>query len=81
MRSLLLSREFGRLIVVAFVLAAPGAWFAVRWWLEGYEYKTEIHWVIFAGAGLVAFALAWITMGYQSVKAALSNPVDSLRSE
>jgi putative ABC transport system permease protein len=78
---LLLSKEFGKLIVIAFLLAAPLSWFAVDSWLENYTYKTEIGIFVYILAGLAAFLLAWITMGYQSIKAARSNPVTSLRSE
>ena len=77
----LLSKEYGKLILIAFVIAAPISWFAVNWWLEGYTYKTEIGVVIYILAGIFSFLVAWLTMGYQSVKAASSNPVNSLRSE
>jgi putative ABC transport system permease protein len=78
---LLLSKEFGKLIVIAFLLAAPLSWFAVDSWLENYTYKTEIGIFVYVIAGVAAFLLAWLTMGYQSIKAARNNPVTSLRSE
>jgi putative ABC transport system permease protein len=78
---LLLSKEFGKLIIVAFLLAAPLSWFAVRSWLENYTYKTEIGIAVYLLAGIAAFLVAWLTMGYQAIKAARSNPVSSLRSE
>jgi putative ABC transport system permease protein len=78
---LLLSKEFGKLIVIAFLLAAPLSWFAVDSWLENYTYKTEIGIFVYILAGVAAFILAWLTMGYQSIKAARNNPVTSLRSE
>lgn len=77
----LLSKEFGKLIVIAFIIAAPLSWFAVKWWLQSYSYKTEIGVLIYVIAGVSAFLVAWLTMGYQSIKAASSNPVNSLRSE
>lgn len=77
----LLSREFGKLIVIAFVLAAPLSWFAVNWWLENYTYKAHVGITIYLLAGVGAFVVAWLTMGYQSVRAAMSNPVNSLKSE
>jgi len=77
----LLSKEFGKLIVIAFLLAAPLSWFAVKSWLEGYTYKTEIGIPVYILSGVAAFVVAWLTMGYQSIKAARSNPVTSLRSE
>jgi putative ABC transport system permease protein len=78
---LLLSREFGKLILVAFVIATPVAWIAVGWWLDHYRYKAEIGVLTYLLAGVVAFVIAWLTMGFQSLKAALSNPVESLRAE
>jgi putative ABC transport system permease protein len=77
----LLSREFGKLILIAFLLAAPVAWYAVNWWLKNYTYKVEVGVAIYLMAGAFAFVVAWLTMGYQSIKAATSNPVQSLRSE
>ncbi len=78
---ILLSKEFGKLILIAFVLAAPLAWYAVNWWLKSYTYKVEIGIPVYLLAGIGAFTVAWLTMSYQSMKAALSNPVNSLRSE
>jgi putative ABC transport system permease protein len=78
---LLLSKEFGKLIVIAFVIAAPLAWFGVDWWLKNYTYKTEVGVMVYLLAGAMALAIAWLTMGYQSIRAASSDPVRSLRSE
>jgi putative ABC transport system permease protein len=77
----LLSKEFGKLILIAFVLAAPLAWYAINWWLKGYTYKVEIGLLVYVAAGVFAFGVAWITMSYQSIRAARNNPVTSLRSE
>jgi putative ABC transport system permease protein len=77
----LLSKEFGKLIVIAFVLAAPVSWYAVNLWLQDYTYKVEIGILVYILAGVAAFVVAWLTMGYQSIKAARANPVQSLRSE
>lgn len=77
----LLSKEFGKLILIAFIFAAPLAWYAVTWWLKNYTYKVEIGPWVYGMAGLAAFLIAWITMSFQSVKAASNNPVNSLRSE
>lgn len=77
----LLSREFGKLILIAFVITTPIAWFGIDWWLKGYTYKTEIGVTVFLLAGLFAFFIALATMGYQSIKAATNDPVKSLRSE
>jgi putative ABC transport system permease protein len=76
-----LSKEFGKLIIIAFVLAAPIAWYAVNWWLKSYEYKVQIGALVYLFAGIAAFLIAWITMSFQSFKAAASDPVKSLKSE
>jgi len=78
---ILLSKEFGKLILVAFVIAVPVAWYAISTWLDTYTYHTTIGILIYAGAGLASFLIAWLTMGYQSFRAATSDPVRSLRSE
>jgi putative ABC transport system permease protein len=78
---MLLSKEFGKLILIAFVIATPIAWFGVGWWLKSYTYKAEIGVMVYILAGAFAFVIAWITMGYQSIRAANSDPVKSLRSE
>lgn len=78
---LLLSRDFGKLILVAFFVSAPTAWYAVNWWLESYTYKTEIGVPVYLLSGALAFTIALVTMSYQSIKAAATNPVESLRTE
>ena len=78
---MLLSKEFGKLVLIAFVLAAPIAWYGITWWLKDYTYKTEIGVGVFLFVGVAAFLIAWITMSFQSFKAATSDPVKSLRSE
>ena len=77
----LLSKEFGKLVLIAFVLAAPLAWYGIEWWLKDYTYKTEIGIGLFHTAGIAAYLIAWITMSFQSFKAATSDPVKSLRNE
>jgi putative ABC transport system permease protein len=78
---LLLSNQFGKLILVAFVLAVPVAWYGIRWWLQDFTYKTEVGVTVYAAAGITAFLIAWLTMSFQSIRAAISNPIKSLRSE
>ncbi len=78
---ILLSREFSRLIFISFILSAPAAWYGINWWLKGYTYKVEVGPTVYLLAGLAAFTIAWLTMSFQSVKAASSDPVRSLRSE
>jgi putative ABC transport system permease protein len=77
----LLSKEFGKLILISFVLAAPVAWCGIDRWLESYTYKTEVGVFVYLLAGFAAFGIAWLTMSFQSIKAAIANPVKSLRSE
>jgi len=77
----LLSATFTRLVMVAIVIAVPLAWVVVHYWLTTFAYRTDISWSIFITAGLMALGIAWLTVSYESVKAALSNPVKSLRVE
>lgn len=77
----LLSKEFGRLIIIAFVLAVPLAWYGIRTWLSTYTYRVEVGVLVYVLAGAMALIIAWLTMGYQSFRAATSDPVRSLRSE
>lgn len=78
---LLLSKQFSRLVVLAFLLALPLAWWGISQWLEGYNYRINISWELFAIAGISAFLIAWLTVAYHSIKSAISNPVKSLKSE
>jgi putative ABC transport system permease protein len=77
----LLSKEFGKLIVISFVIAVPIAIYGVNWWLNGYTFRTDIGIFVYAMAGLLVLAISWATMSFQSFKAASSDPVKSLRSE
>ena len=77
----LLSKDFLRLVLIAIVIASPIAWYAMNRWLNDFAYKIDIEWWYFALAGLLAVGIAFLTVSFQSVKAALMNPVKSLRSE
>ncbi len=77
----LLSRDFLKLVLIAIVIASPVAWYLMRAWLQSFQYKIDIQWWVFALAGLLAVGIALLTVSFQSVKAALVNPVKSLRSE
>ena len=79
--SVLLSQEFTRLVVIAFVPAAGLAWYVSDTWLHGFAYRTEISPLVFILSGLAAIVIAWLTVSYQSIKAATANPVESLRYE
>ena len=77
----LLSTTFLKPIVLAFLVAFPVAWYAMNDWLRNYAYKIDISWWMFAIAGLLTVCIALITVSYESIKAALVNPVKSLRTE
>ncbi|MFD1145217.1 ABC transporter permease [Larkinella insperata] len=77
----LTSRDFLKLVLVALLLASPFAQWAVTKWLSTFEYRVELSWTLFAMAGVLAVLIAFLTVSYQSIKAALANPVTSLRSE
>ncbi|MCL3781015.1 FtsX-like permease family protein [Prolixibacteraceae bacterium JC049] len=77
----MLNMDFLKWVVVAFVIAAPLAWYIADGWLQNFSYKTEISWWIFAISGLIALVTALLTISFQSYKAATRNPVDALRYE
>ncbi|RRB11912.1 FtsX-like permease family protein [Larkinella knui] len=77
----LFGREFGKLVLLGFLVAAPLGWWLMNTWLQGYEYRIELSWWIFALAALLTAGITLLTVSYESVKAALTNPVKSLRSE
>jgi putative ABC transport system permease protein len=76
-----LSAEFIQLIILSFVLASIIAYFVMDKWLRDFQYSIKIGVGIFALAGLISIVIAMLTVSFQAIKAALSNPVDSLRSE
>ncbi|NID09659.1 ABC transporter permease [Fibrivirga algicola] len=77
----LLSKDFLRLVLIAILLASPIAWYAMSQWLLDFKYRINIEWWVFALAGTLAIAIALLTVSFQSIKAALTDPVKSLRSE
>jgi len=77
----MLSSGVTRLILVAVVIAVPVAWWAIKSWLESFAFRVQLSWVIFVGASLAALMIGWITVSFESVKAALANPAKSLRNE
>jgi putative ABC transport system permease protein len=79
--ALLLSQDFAGLIAIAAVIASPIAWYFMNRWLQNFAYRIDISWWIFAGAGLSALFIAMAIVSYQTLRAALRNPVASLRSE
>jgi len=77
----LLSVDFLKLVLISFVFAAPAAWFFMNRWLQDFAYRINIAWWVFVLAGVLAVLIALLTVSFQAVKAALMNPVSSLRSE
>jgi putative ABC transport system permease protein len=77
----LLSREFITLVLISMALASPAAWYFMHEWLQHYEYHTAITWSIFLIVGIGVVLIILLTVSYQSIKAALENPVKSLRTE
>ena len=77
----LLSTGFTKLILIAVVIAVPLAWFAINSWLKSFAYRVNADWIVFLIASLTALAIAWLTVSYESIKAAIANPVKSLRTE
>ncbi len=77
----LLSKDFLKLVAIAILIASPIAWYATDVWLQGFAYRIDIGWWVFVLAGLLAVGIALFTVSFQSVKAAVRNPVESLRSE
>ena len=77
----LLSKDFLKLVLVAVVIAVPVSWWAMNKWLQSFEYRIHISWWVFTIAGVIAFMIALITVSFQAIKAAMANPVDSLRTE
>jgi|HubBroStandDraft_1064217.scaffolds.fasta_scaffold30023_1 putative ABC transport system permease protein len=77
----LLSIDFVRLVLISFVIAAPVAWYAMNRWLAGYNYRITPGWAVFVLAGMLAVVIALLTVSFQAIRAAMANPVKSLRSE
>ena len=77
----LLSKDFLKLVLIAILIASPLAWWAMNKWLADFAYRIDVSWWVFALAGLLAVGIALLTVSFQSVRAALMNPVKSLRSE
>ena len=77
----MLSKEFTRLVAVAFIVAVPLSYFLMDRWLQDFAYRINIGWEIFAIAGVLALLIALLTVSYQAIRAALANPVDALKYE
>ncbi|GAB3916118.1 ABC transporter permease [Larkinella terrae] len=77
----LLSKDFLKLVLIGILIASPVAWWAMNQWLQNFAYKIDLEWWVFALAGLLAVLIAFTTVSFQSIRAALMNPVKSLKSE
>ncbi len=77
----MISKDFIKLVLIAFVIAFPVAWWIMNKWLQSFAYRINISWWVFALAGLLTIAIALITVSFQAIKAAIANPVKSLRTE
>ena len=77
----MLSKDFIKLVLIASVLAIPVAWWMMNNWLSDFAYRTKIYWWIFVVAGVLALLVALLTVGLKALKAAIANPVKSLRTE
>ncbi len=77
----LLSGDFTKMVLVAIFIALPISYFVARQWLQGFAFSIDLEWWYFAGSGLAALLIAWLSVGFQTIKAAQVNPVDSLRNE
>ncbi|MDQ2753642.1 MAG: FtsX-like permease family protein, partial [Bacteroidota bacterium] len=77
----LLSADFVKLVLVSILIASPIAWWVMNKWLQDYESRINIEWWVFAIAGLLAIFIALATVSFQAIKAAMMNPVKSLRTE
>lgn len=77
----LLAKDFLRLVLLAILIASPLAWYLMKQWLANFAFRINIEWWMFVGAGVLAILIAFLTIGWQSMRAALANPIKSLRSE
>ena len=77
----LMSKEFARLVVIANIIAIPIAWYFLKEWLTNYSYTTRLSADIFIIAFLISILIAWITISYQAIKAAIMNPVEAIKYE
>ena len=77
----LLTKNFAVLVFISVIIAAPIAWYFMKEWLSGFAYRMEMGWQVFAAAGLSALLIALLSIGYQAVRAAVANPVESIRDE
>ena len=78
---ILFTRQFSKLVIIAFIISTPVAYYTVQSWLSGFAYQTPIVAWVFILGGVITLGIAWLTTGFQSLKAAHINPVETLRDE
>jgi putative ABC transport system permease protein len=78
---ILLSKDFIKLVLHAFIIASPVAWYIMHLWLQDFAYRVDITWWIFVLAGLLSLMIALLVIGFQTIRSAIANPVKSLRTE
>jgi putative ABC transport system permease protein len=79
--TILMAKDFVKLVIISCLVAFPIGWWVMDKWLLKYEYRIELNWQIFILAGVLAIAIALITVSFQAIKAAITNPVEALRTE
>ena len=79
--TLLLSRDFLKLVVIAIAIAIPVGWYSMNKWLQDFAYRISVEWWVFLLAAIISLAIAFLTISFQAIKAATANPVKSLRTE
>jgi len=77
----LLSGDFLKLVFLAFIIAAPLAWYFVNNWLDNFAYRMDVQWWVFLLVGMIALFITFFTVGIQAIRASISNPVESIRTE
>jgi putative ABC transport system permease protein len=77
----MLSKDFVKLVILAFVIASPVAWWAMNKWLQDFVYRINISWIFFVAAGIAALVIALLTVSFQAIRAAIANPIKNLRTE
>ncbi|HEY2727094.1 MAG TPA: ABC transporter permease, partial [Parafilimonas sp.] len=77
----ILSKDFLKLVFISLIISIPAAWFVSNKWLQNYPYRISLSWWLFVSAGILVILIALITISFQAIKAAIANPVKSLRTE
>jgi putative ABC transport system permease protein len=77
----LLSKDFLKLVLIAFVIACPVAWYVMHQWLQDYSYKINVEWWVFVATGLLSMLIAFATVSFQAIRAASANPAKSIKTE